>query len=107
MKMPKGEPSWPPLARARGARKNCTLARLSLLAGEHVRWSTPNPLNLRENERAEPIRVRKVEEPTMHSLTRKVEPHLVEAPLLPIPAALLVGLLALNVVSALLALLAA
>jgi hypothetical protein len=43
----------------------------------------------------------------MHNLTRNVEPHLVEPPLLPIPAALLVGLLALNIVSALLALLAA
>ena len=72
-----------------------------------MRWNTPSSLTLRENERAEPICVRKVEGPTMHSLTRKVELHLVEAPLLPIPAALLVGLLALNVVSALLALLAA
>ena len=51
--------------------------------------------------------MRKVEEPTMHSLTRKVEPHLVEAPLLPIPAALLVGLLTLDIVSVLLALIAA
>jgi hypothetical protein len=72
-----------------------------------VRWSTPDFLSLRENEPAELIRVRKVEEPTMHSLTRKVEPHLVEAPLLTIPAALLVGLLTLDIVSALLALIAA
>jgi hypothetical protein len=72
-----------------------------------VRWNTPDSLTLRENVRAEPIPVRKVEGPTMHNLTRNVEPHLVEAPLLTIPAALLVGLLALNVVSALLALLAA
>jgi len=43
----------------------------------------------------------------MHSLTRNVEPHLVEAPLLTIPAALLVGLLTLDIVSALLALIAA
>ena len=72
-----------------------------------MRWSTPDFLSLRENDPAELIRVRKVEEPTMHSLTRKVEPHLVEAPLLTIPAALLVGLLTLDIVSALLALLAA
>jgi hypothetical protein len=105
--MPEGGSVMARSGAGEGVRKNCTLVRLSLLAGEHVRWSTPDPLTLRENERAEPIRVRKVEGSIMHSLTRKIELRLIETSPLPIPIAILACLVTLNVVSAVLALLAA
>jgi hypothetical protein len=61
---------------------------------------------LEESTGAEPNRIRKVEGSIMQNLNGDVESRLIETPLLPTPAVLLAGILALSIASAVLALLA-
>jgi hypothetical protein len=73
----------------------------------YVRKDTSVSTTLQESGRTEVVRTHIVEGSIMQSLTWNVERRLIGTSPLPIPAILLAGLAALNVVSAVLALLAA
>jgi hypothetical protein len=77
------------------------------LGPHYVRKDTSASAALQENERAERFRVQGGGRPVMVNLTQAVERRRIEMSPLPIPVVLLVGLVALNVTSAVLALLAA
>ena len=77
------------------------------LGPHYVRKDTSASAALEENERAERLRVQGGGRPVMVNLTRTVERQLIKTSPLPISVVLLAGLVALNVTSAVLALLAA
>ena len=77
------------------------------LGPHYVRKDTSASAALEENERAERLRVQGGGRPVMVNLTQAVERQLIETSPLPISVVLLAGLVALNVTSAVLALLAA